>query len=105
MTEAADGAEALAICQRTVNFDLLITDVVMPHLGGPELVVEAKKIMPTLKVVFMSGYTDRAIDDKLKGPGTEFLQKPVSLDVFARTVRNILDTKIPPTKSENGQVQ
>jgi PAS domain S-box-containing protein len=93
VTVAADGAEGLATCQRNWHFDLLITDVVMPHLGGPELAVEAKKIIPTLKVIFMSGYTDRAIDDKLLGPGTEYLQKPVSLDLFARTIRKILDTK------------
>ena len=97
VTEAADGAEGLKTLTRDRKFDLLITDMVMPEMGGAGLAEEAKKLIPDLKIIFMSGYTDRAIDEKLLGAGTEFLQKPVSLDVFARTIRKLL-----VSKSENG---
>jgi two-component system, cell cycle sensor histidine kinase and response regulator CckA len=100
VTTAADGAEGLEICKQNRRFDLLISDVVMPELGGPELAEEAKKLIPKLKIILMSGYTDRAIDEKILSTGIEFLQKPVSLDLFARTVRRILDIK-----SETGQVE
>jgi hypothetical protein len=97
VTEAANGAEGLEILQQNRHFDLLITDVVMPELSGPRLVQEATKLIPKLKVLFISGYTDRAIDQNLPGDGRAFLQKPVSLDLFARTIRKLLDIK-----SENG---
>jgi CheY-like chemotaxis protein len=93
VTEASDGNEGLNVLKLDRKFDLLITDMVMPEMGGAALAEEAKKLIPNLKIIFMSGYTDRAIDEKLLGPGTEFLQKPVSLDVFARTIRKILQAK------------
>jgi CheY-like chemotaxis protein len=95
--EASNGVEGLDIFEHDRKFDLLITDMVMPEMGGASLAEEAKKLIPNLKIIFMSGYTDRAIDEKLLGPGTEFLQKPVSLDVFARTIRKLIENK-----SENG---
>jgi PAS domain S-box-containing protein len=91
ITVAPHGAEALEICKKDRGFDLLITDVVMPELGGVELAEEAKKLVPKMKIIFMSGYTDRALDEKTLKAGIEFLQKPVSLDVFARTIRKVLD--------------
>lgn len=90
VTEASDGVEGLKIIEQDRKFDLLITDMVMPEMGGASLAEEAKKLIPNLKIIFMSGYTDRSIDEKFLGPGTEFLQKPVSLDVFARTIRKLL---------------
>jgi CheY-like chemotaxis protein len=93
VTEASDGNEGLNVLKQDPKFDLLITDMVMPEMGGAGLAEEAKKLIPNLKIIFMSGYTDRAIDENLLGPGTAFLQKPVSLDVFARTIRKILEAK------------
>ncbi len=88
---AVNGAEALEICRTNRRFKLLITDVIMPEVSGPALVQEAVKIIPGIKVIFMTGYTDRGVDEKLKQPGAEYLQKPFSLDLFARTVRKMLD--------------
>lgn len=60
--EARDGAEALEILQRQGDeIDLLITDVVMPHLGGRELAERLAETHPRLPILFASGYTDDAI--------------------------------------------
>jgi CheY-like chemotaxis protein len=90
--EATNGKEALEVCQKHPDIDVLVTDVVMPDIGGPVLVREATKLLPGVHVIFMSGYTDRGLDDKVLEPGMEFLQKPFSLDLFARTLRKMLDS-------------
>jgi PAS domain S-box-containing protein len=89
--EAGNAKEAMKICQshdRPIH--VLITDVVMPGLGGLELAKSALEMRPALSVVFVSGYTDRALDREAIGFG-KFLQKPFSFDAMARTVRSLLD--------------
>jgi two-component system cell cycle sensor histidine kinase/response regulator CckA len=89
--EADNAKEAMKICQnynRAIH--LLITDVVMPGLGGVELAKSALELRPALAVVLVSGYTDRELDREAIGFG-EFLQKPFSFDALARTVRSLLD--------------
>ena len=90
---AADGNEAIAICQRAdPPIDLLVTDVIMPVMSGPELVGRLAAIRPELRVLFISGFPDRAlVHQGLRGVGTSFLQKPFSPDALARTVRAVLD--------------
>ena len=90
--EATNGKEALEICRENPDIDVLVTDIVMPDVGGPALVREATKVLPGVHVIFMSGYTDRGLDEKVLEPGMEFLQKPFSLDLFARTLRKLLDS-------------
>ena len=71
---------------------LLITDVIMPNMSGPELANMILAVQPHLSVLFVSGYTDRAlIHQGLRRAGTAFLQKPFSPDVLARKVREVLD--------------
>jgi signal transduction histidine kinase/ActR/RegA family two-component response regulator len=91
--EAADGSQAITICERRDQpLDLLITDVVMPLMSGPELVRHVKAVRPHLPTLFISGYTDRAlIHQGHREPGTAFLQKPFTPDVLVRKVREILD--------------
>ena len=89
--EASNGVQALELCRMHTSIAVLVTDVVMPELGGPALAAYATKMVPNLKVVFMSGYTDRAMDQKVLEGGTEFLQKPFSFDTLARTIRRALD--------------
>lgn len=73
--EAPHGAEALRIARlHAGSIDLLLTDVIMPFLTGPELAEQIRKIFPGIKVLFMSGYTDRVLADSW-GPA-DFLQKP-----------------------------
>jgi CheY-like chemotaxis protein len=89
--EAGNAKEAMKICQshdRPIH--VLITDIVMPGLGGLELAKSALELRPALSVVLVSGYTDRALDREAIGFG-RFLQKPFSFDALARTVRSLLD--------------
>lgn len=95
---AANGAEALAYCEKdNCGIDLLITDVVMPVMGGRELAQRMAEIRPTLRVLFMSGYTDDAVVRHGVVEGvTHFIQKPFTLDELAYKVREVLDA--PPNK-------
>ena len=89
--EAANAKEALSICENyEAPIHALITDVVMPGLGGLDLAKLILKMRPGLAVVLVSGYTDRAMDIESCGSGTKFLQKPYSLDTLGRTLRALL---------------
>jgi len=91
--EARSGTEALAVAERHAErIDLLITDVVMPELGGPELGAALRSRRPELRLLYMSGYTDDAMlrHGVLEGD-VSFLQKPVTPDVLLRKVRDTLD--------------
>jgi PAS domain S-box-containing protein len=96
--EASNGAEALAFCERSVEMlDLMITDVVMPKMGGHELVERVSKLRPGLGILYISGYTDGAIlNQGGVAAGPQFLQKPFTPQNLARRVRNILDRSKSP---------
>jgi signal transduction histidine kinase/CheY-like chemotaxis protein len=91
---AADAREALdRIREAGVVADLLITDVVLPHMGGRELAERLRGDRPGLKVLFMSGYTDEAIARHgVPAPGMPLLTKPFALGDLLQTVRNLLDS-------------
>jgi signal transduction histidine kinase/ActR/RegA family two-component response regulator len=91
--EAADGSEAVALLRRDdQRVHLLVTDVIMPLMSGPELAHAATRELPDLRVLFISGYTDRAlIHQGLRQPGTAFLQKPFTPETLALKVREVLD--------------
>jgi CheY-like chemotaxis protein len=95
--EASDGSEALRIsASHQGPIHLLLTDVVMPGMSGPELAQRMQSGRPTLQVLYMSGYPDDAIAPHgVVGSATLLLQKPFTPDVIARKVRGILDA--PPT--------
>ena len=92
-----DGSRALAICEQADQpIDLLITDVVMPLMSGPQLVERVSTLRPDLPILYMSGYTDRAlIHQGQRKAGTAFLQKPFMPEVLARKVREVLDGDLP----------
>jgi PAS domain S-box-containing protein len=92
---AENGAEALALSQRTDNpIDLLLTDVVMPRMGGVELATEITVSRGDIRVLFMSGYTDETITDHIiEERAAGFLHKPFTPDLLLATVREILDEK------------
>jgi signal transduction histidine kinase len=90
--EAADGVEALEVARRHGRIDLLLTDVIMPRMGGPELAKRLVDVQPNIKVLYMSGYTDRGVvHHGVLDPEASFLQKPVAMEVVARRVREVLD--------------
>jgi CheY-like chemotaxis protein len=86
---ASGPGEALALGE-DVRYDLLLTDIVMPHMRGGELARRLVDERPGLKTLFMSGYLG---GEELLGDGepAAFLQKPFSLDDLAHTVRKLLD--------------
>ena len=92
--EATNGAEALQIAHEwgDAGVDLVLTDVVMPLMGGEILVRHLREMYPGTKVLYTSGYIDVAIaNHDLLEPGTDFMQKPFTPAVLARKVRETLD--------------
>jgi two-component system cell cycle sensor histidine kinase/response regulator CckA len=90
---AANPDEALAIIRDFKGqIDLMVTDVVMPGMSGRQLAERLAKILPDLKVLFVSGYTDDAIvHHGILDPGTAFLQKPFTPQALARKVREVIE--------------
>jgi two-component system, cell cycle sensor histidine kinase and response regulator CckA len=90
--EARSGEAALDLIRRgEEKIDLLITDVVMPHMDGPGLVREVREIHRGLKVIYISGYTEDAFRQRLDSDGgIDFLPKPFSLKQLATKVRDVL---------------
>jgi PAS domain S-box-containing protein len=92
--EAADGKLAIEIADRyDGTIALLLTDVVMPKIGGPTLAKSLLRRRSGMKVLYMSGYANGAIvDSGVLRPGTAFLQKPFAAKELAKKVRDLLDT-------------
>ena len=96
--EAPHGAQALLVAERHAGpIHLMVTDVVMPHMSGRELVERLAPRRPDMRILYVSGYTDDAIvREGMLQPGTSFLQKPFTPDTLARRVRELLDAPQPP---------
>jgi two-component system cell cycle sensor histidine kinase/response regulator CckA len=87
---ARDGQEALAVAVRSAEpIRVLVTDVVMPHMRGPELARRLKALCPDLKIVYMSGYLEYNKEGDFLQEGF-FLQKPFSRDTLVRKVAEAL---------------
>jgi two-component system CheB/CheR fusion protein len=92
--EARNGCEGLALCEaHQGSIDILVTDVMMPELGGRELAEGALKLRPGLKVLFMSGHTQDVILKEGIAQGIPFLQKPFTPAQLAQKVAEALDSK------------
>ncbi len=94
--EAKNGGEALLLCeQHPGDIHLLISDVVMPGMSGPQLVERLLRLRPSLRFLYVSGYTDDAIvHHGMLDPETPFLQKPFSAEGLARMVREVLESRV-----------
>jgi signal transduction histidine kinase/ActR/RegA family two-component response regulator len=90
--EAVDGVEALEIVKRfggTIH--LVLSDMVMPRMGGTELAKRVKELLPGAKVILMSGYSEQVNDQKPEAlPQVPLLQKPFSMNSLAAAVREVL---------------
>jgi two-component system cell cycle sensor histidine kinase/response regulator CckA len=96
--EAKDGLEGLRVVQGQANrkIDLVVSDVIMPHMGGREMAERLKTILPETRVLFTSGYTDDALSHHgVLNPGVVFLEKPYSPARLASKVREALDQACP----------
>lgn len=95
--EAKSGDAALGLIRGgEQHIDLLITDVVMPRMDGPRLVREVRELLPHMKVIFISGYTEDAFRQRLDSDSAiDFLPKPFSLKQLATKVRDVIGVRSP----------
>ena len=91
--DAGNGEEALAVCARHKgDIHLMVTDVVMPNMNGIELAERLRSIRPETRVVYMSGYQDKAaMHGGYLRRGVNFIEKPFSLESLVKKVREMLD--------------
>jgi len=94
---AGHGEQALEVLRDHKGpVDLLLTDVVMPKLGGKDLADEVRVLHPGIRVIYMSGYTEGAISRAgILGEGVTLLEKPFTSDRLTRAVREALDRRDP----------
>jgi two-component system, cell cycle sensor histidine kinase and response regulator CckA len=99
--EASNGQEALIVAKQTAGtIDILLTDVVMPQIGGKPLSEKLTLERPEIKVLFLSGYTaDSIVHHGVLEEGVAFLHKPFTAGDLARKVREVLDTRVPSVGS------
>jgi signal transduction histidine kinase len=91
--EALDQQQAISICADAGRrIDLMLTDVVMPEMSGPELAAQVRPLRPDMKVLYMSGYTEDKFERYVPaGEHIEFIQKPIMPDQLAAKIREVLD--------------
>jgi signal transduction histidine kinase/CheY-like chemotaxis protein len=90
--QAAEASAALRLLEQYKTIRLLLTDVVMPGMNGRKLADEARQRQPALRVLFMTGYSRNAIVHQGRlDPGVELIQKPLTSEILAATVRKVLD--------------
>jgi CheY-like chemotaxis protein len=91
--EASTAADALALAgSHDPPIELLLTDVVMPEMSGFEVAAQVEARRPETRVLYITGYSERAVDDGL-GEREDILPKPFTIDELARRVRDVLDAK------------
>jgi PAS domain S-box-containing protein len=92
---ASDVDEAIRLCaRRELPIALLLTDVVMPRMSGPELAQQLVTVRPEMKVIFMSGYTEQAVvKHGVLDAAAAYVAKPLVPATLARKVREVLDGK------------
>jgi CheY-like chemotaxis protein len=93
---APNGRDALKVASESLDrISIVLTDMVMPLMGGRELAARLREIRPDLKFVFTSGYaSDPVVDGRPDESGAVFLQKPFSPALLGRTIREALDAQV-----------
>jgi DNA-binding response OmpR family regulator len=93
---ASNGQEALQIADKQgKGVDLVLTDVIMPILNGPQMVAQLHRLFPRVKVVYMSGYTDSHLSDlDLHESGATLLHKPFHPHTLIETIRKVLGSPV-----------
>lgn len=92
VTPAMNGTEAVSLAaSRPKPFDLLLTDVVIPGMSGPELAALLHRQHPGTAILYASGYSAEHVDEAIVGPDAPLLEKPYSLEQLASKVREVLD--------------
>jgi two-component system, cell cycle sensor histidine kinase and response regulator CckA len=90
--EAGNGVEALEeLGKQGGEVDLVVSDVVMPEMDGPTLLIELRKRKPDIKIIFVSGYAEEAFEKSLPDPNQfEFLPKPFTLKQLVAKVKDTM---------------
>jgi len=89
--EACDGQEALEKLLMDTPVHLVLTDVVMPGMGGPELAARLARERPDVRIVFMSGYSEHPVVRNMEYTARRFLPKPFTASTLMDKIRQALD--------------
>ncbi len=90
VTTASDGDEGLEIVAGGAEFDLIVSDVVMPAMDGPTMIREVRKLRPAMPVLFMSGYAEEQLREQIGIADVHFLPKPFSVQQISDKVGAVL---------------
>ena len=90
VTTASDGDEGLEMVQAGGEFDLIVSDVVMPAMDGPTMIREVRNLRPAMPVLFMSGYAEEQLRDQIGIADVHFLPKPFSVQQISDKVGAVL---------------
>lgn len=89
--EAPGGEEALQVVRESApRIDVVLTDMRMPGMDGPTLASRLAAMLPAVRIVYMSGYTDGLPEQELKAPGRAFLAKPFTVKQLTDTLARVL---------------
>ena len=90
VTTASDGERGLEMIRNGGEFDLVVSDVVMPTMDGPAMAREIRKILPNLPILFMSGYAEEQLRNEIDLDDMHFIPKPFSVQQIADKVAEVL---------------
>jgi two-component system, cell cycle sensor histidine kinase and response regulator CckA len=94
VVDARDGQAALQLAaDPSLHFDIVVSDVVMPGIGGPELARKLESMRPGVPVILVSGHAEQSVLEDGPTSGFSFLQKPFTPEALARRVRDVLDAR------------
>lgn len=100
-TTAVDGPDAISKAEASSPFDLLLTDLYMPLMNGGELARRLRERQPTLKILYLTGFSDRLFAEKpTLWEGEAFLEKPCTVKALIEAVSLLLYGRILPPASE-----
>ena len=92
--QATNGCEAIEVYEKNLEkIDMILTDVLMPKMSGPDCIDAIRKKSPDVRVLFMSGHAERVGSDNGQSSLQPLLEKPFSREELAVCVRKVLDAK------------
>ncbi|HEY3044496.1 MAG TPA: response regulator [Vicinamibacterales bacterium] len=101
---ATDGPEAIQVAAKLGSFDLLVTDVMMPQMTGDELARQLRLKDPKLKILYLTGYSDRLFKDKVTLWEDEaFLDKPCTMKSLLEAVSLLLSGRLDSSTGKAGK--
>jgi PAS domain S-box-containing protein len=94
--EVPDGSQAFELAQQKIDqIDIVVTDAIMPKMGGRELSENLRRLRPGIKILLITAYAEGVLYDEIRAAGLQFLPKPFSRRALARKLREMLDIPAP----------